>query len=205
LRLAGVARALALYLNGGPSQRAKVFLQTKVPGCATDPSSLNPFRCYNDTWKILRENLEQLNTSHVDLVMLHYPPAPTWIFRSCGNLTGSCEMVRAQWKAMQEFYNAGGARAIGVSNYCPSCFECLADAETFPMVNQLRFHIGMGPDPEGYVSYCKAHGCVMQVYGPLGRLPAPWGRHMAPWGTHHWTRAIRARARRSCTATSPRA
>ena len=49
-------------------------------------------------------------------------------------------MVRAQWKAMTEFYTEGKARAIGVSNYCPSCYECLEamDNLTMPMVNQAR-------------------------------------------------------------------
>ena len=58
-----------------------------------------------------------------------------------------------------------------MSNYCPSCFECLRDVKVKPMVNQLRYHIGMGADPEGYVSYCKEHGCVMQGYGSRGNPP----------------------------------
>eukprot|EP01047_Picozoa_sp_COSAG01_P072366 COSAG01_NODE_11486_length_1924_cov_1.311781_2_plen_312_part_00 len=167
----GVGRALAPFLQGDRATRAQIFLQTKVPGCVTDPSSLDPFRCFNDTSKILHANLRELNASFVDLVLLHYPPAPAWIARTCGNLTGSCEMIRAQWHAMETFYAAGFATAIGVSNYCPSCFACLADAAVQPMVNQLRFHVGMGADPDGFASFCKTHGCVMQAYGTLGNPP----------------------------------
>jgi len=57
----------------------------------------------------------------------------------------------------------------GVSNYCPSCFECLFENATVtPAVNQIGFHVGMGVDPIGIVSYCKEKGIVTQAYSPLG-------------------------------------
>ena len=37
-----------------------------------------------------------------------------------------------------------------------------------PKVNQFEYHVGMGPDPEGLVSYCKSVGVVPQAYSPLG-------------------------------------
>lgn len=151
--------------------RENVFVETKVPGCMTDTGSLNPFACYSDTKKILENNLELLNLSYVDLVLIHYPPAPSWIFRSCSNITGGCEMVRRQWKAMEEFYISGKARAIGVSNYCPSCFECLDYANIFPMVNQIQYHVGMGLDPKGFMTYARKRGVVVQAYGSLGNPP----------------------------------
>ena len=72
---------------------------------------------------------------------------------------------------MEDFLASGKAKAIGVSNYCPSCFACLAQASVQPMVNQLQYHVGMGPDPHGAVSFCKQHGCVVQAYGSLGNPP----------------------------------
>jgi len=152
-------------------QREAVFVETKVPGCMTDPSSLNPFACYSDTKHILEDDLKKLNLSYVDLVLIHYPPAPSWVFRSCSNFTGGCEMVRRQWKAMEEFYREGKARAIGVSNYCPSCFECLDSAEVFPMVNQIQYHLGMGLNPKGFMDYARTRGVQIQAYGALGNPP----------------------------------
>lgn len=159
----GVGRAL------GTVPRSQVFLITKTPGCVVDPATLNPFACGKETTRVLEKNLALLNMSYVDLLLVHYPPLPAWLRRSCG--TGSCEMLRAEWSAVEAFYKAGKARAIGVSNFCPSCFECLRDASVQPMVNQLAYHIGMGVDPAGSRSYCAQRGCVVQGYGTLGNPP----------------------------------
>jgi len=146
----GVAQALKMV------KRARVFVTTKVPGCMTGIDLLNPFDCYRETKAILDDNLAKLDVDYVDLVLLHYPPAPAWLFRSCGNLTGSCEMERGQWRAMEEFYKDGKARSIGVSNYCPSCLECLDYVDVYPMVNQIQYHVGMGDDPQGFFVVRKA-------------------------------------------------
>ena len=52
---------------------------------------------------------------------------------------------------------------------CAACFECIARNSTVaPMVNQMQYHAGMGEDPGGLVSYCKAKGIVFEAYSPLG-------------------------------------
>ena len=78
--------------------------------------------------------------------------------------------MQEQWRAMEDFYAKGKARAIGVSNYCQSSLECIGKvANVTPAVNQVAYHIGMGSDPGGIKSYCKAHGdIVLQAYSPLG-------------------------------------
>ena len=172
----GIGRAIASV------PRDKVFVETKVPGCGLDKSTKNPFKCYQDTKTNLEKDLELLNLSHVDLVIVHFPPITSMVTRSCNNWSGGCQIVKAQWKAMEEFYKAGKARAIGVSNYCPSCFDCIKDTEVFPHVNQVMVHIGMGTDPGGFVSYSKKHGVQLQAYSVLGNTP--WGHHAADGIVH---------------------
>jgi len=160
--------------------RDKIFVETKVPGCANpqENTTRNPLTCYNDTKKNLQRDLDQLGLPYVDLVIIHFPPFPSFVTRSCNTLSGGCKMVKQQWKAMEEFYKAGKAKAIGVSNYCPSCFECLKGTEVFPMVNQLMYHAGMGADPKSFMSYDKSHGVVTQAYSALGNTP--WSHHANP-------------------------
>lgn len=37
-----------------------------------------------------------------------------------------------------------------------------------PVLNQVQYHIGMGADPEGLMSYCKSKNIVVEAYSPLG-------------------------------------
>lgn len=166
----GVGRALHRAFDAGLS-REEVFVETKIQGCLTGNDTLNPFRCYENAKRNLESDLELLNLTYVDLVILHSPPLPTFLTRMCNVYPGGCSMIRGEWRALEEFYKAGKARAIGVSNYCPSCFGCLKDAEVQPMINQVMVHIGMGVDPSNIVSFDRDHGVVTQAYSALGNNP----------------------------------
>lgn len=160
----GVGRAIAAA--GG--ERDSIFVETKVPGCGAG-EGVTLFECEQKTREALDKDLTLLNMSHVDLAILHFPPLPTMInvlSHTCEKF--ECKLIQGQWKALEDFYNKGKARAIGVSNYCPSCFDCLFEKATvMPMVNQVQYHIGMGEDPEGFKSYADAHGFVLQAYSAL--------------------------------------
>jgi len=166
----GVGRALQAAVDRGLARDA-VFVETKIQGCLTANDTLNPFHCYDNARRNLESDLKLLNVSYVDLVLLHSPPMPAYVTRMCNNYLGGCSMIRSEWRALEEFYKAGKARAIGVSNYCPSCFSCLKDAEIQPMVNQVMFHLGMGIDPSNILSYDRDHGIVTQAYSTLGNNP----------------------------------
>jgi len=159
--------------------RSKVFVETKVPGCGNpaENTTRNPLTCYRDAKANLATDLEKLGLDRVDLVILHFPPFSSFVTRSCSEVTGCCAMAREQWKALEEFYYEGKATAIGVSNYCPSVFECLKNSTTFPMVNQVMYHVGAGTNHamQELQAYHKAHGVVTQGYSTLGNTP--WTHH----------------------------
>merc|ERR1711998_133898 len=127
--------------------RNSYFLTTKIPDGSASQTTAN-----------LQQNLDQLALDHVDLVLVHFPPR--------GN---SCSAMQAQWAAMEEFYKAGKAKAIGVSNYCPSSLDCIMQKATVtPAVNQVQYHVGMGVDPIGVKSASEKYGIHLQAYSPLG-------------------------------------
>ena len=77
--------------------------------------------------------------------------------------------MQEAWRAMEDFLAAKRTRAIGVSNYCQSTIDCLlAKARVVPAVNQVMWHVGMGPDPIGLRSYCALKNITLQAYSPLG-------------------------------------
>ena len=79
-------------------------------------------------------------------------------------------MMQKQWAALEKRYREGKTKAIGVSNFCKPCLDCIAETATVvPAVNQLQFHIGMpGTDPNGLISESRRRGIIVQAYSPLG-------------------------------------
>lgn len=179
----GVGQAIRNWLAGGRA-RESVFVTTKVPGCgAQNVSATSSARCRDDTSARIADDLRLLGLGHVDLLLLHFPPCAgeggaaqspggSACFQNKTGCTrpGSCDMVRAQWDAVSEAYHKRLLRAVGVSNYCSACFECLegTNATVLPMVNQVHYQVGMGPDPQGCKTLAESKGMVLQSWSPLG-------------------------------------
>lgn len=74
----------------------------------------------------IAESLRKLQSDYVDLLLIHQP---------FGDYYGT-------YRAMEEAYKAGKARAIGVSNFYPDRFVDLAEfCEIKPAVNQVETHV----------------------------------------------------------------
>lgn len=132
--------------------RSSFFVTTKVP---TIDESLT----YDDVTAYMEDDLQQLGLDFVDVMLLHYPTR-----------SNDCDAMREHWRAAEDFYKAGKARAIGVSNYCSYSLDCiLATANVVPAVNQLKLHVGMGPDPAGLKSYTESKGIIDMAYSPLAQ------------------------------------
>lgn len=130
--------------------RTSYFLTTKVVPVQDSASA------YAATAKNLQGDLTELGLDYVDLMLIHGPAK-------------DCKATQEQWRALEDFYKAGKAKAIGVSNYCKSSFDCvMKTAKVTPALNQIAYHVGMGSDPEGLKSLGDKLGVVTQAYSPLG-------------------------------------
>lgn len=144
--------------------RKSYFLTTKTPPCH---SSLSPEDCYTITSQQLEYDLKALQLEYVDLVLIHGSTGSS--SSPCNE--AACDLDYAQWQAYEKFYADGKARAIGVSNYCVSCLKCLlSKAKVQPTVNQIQFHVGMGPDEntQDLLKFDAANKIFSQAYSPLG-------------------------------------
>ncbi len=132
-------------------KRGDIFLTTKL---------WNDRRGYEETFKAFEESLEKLQTTYVDLLLIHWPNPldyrDTW------------EEVNAEtWKAMEKLYEDGKVKAIGVSNFMIHHLKALEKtAKIFPMVNQI--FLAPGERQEELVHYCKEKKMVVEAYSPLG-------------------------------------
>ena len=146
----------------GKEHRCMYFLTTKVNPMA----DFTPENAYSKTMEQHEENLKELGKEHVDLVLLHYPVSVVLPSLSSDD---QCAIHREMWRATETFYNEKKAKAIGVSNWCPSTFDCIKGSATVtPQVNQVKLHAGMGSDPGGIHSEMKARGVLLQAYSALG-------------------------------------
>ena len=69
---------------------------------------------------------------------------------------------------MEDLYQEGKIRAVGLSNFLPHHIEkLLARCRIRPMVDQLEFHPGYSQ--EAAVQYCQDQGIQVQAWSPIGR------------------------------------
>lgn len=98
------------------------------------------------------EQLKRLKTDHVDLLLLHWP-----VFGK----------YNESWRALEEIYRDGQARAIGVCNFDVEHLTDLIDhAKVRPMVNQIEFNPQIHqPDT---VAFCQSNHIQLEAWSPLG-------------------------------------
>ena len=136
----------ALEASGIP--REQIFLTTKV-----NNSNHEPERAAAS----ITRSLEELRTDYVDLLLIHWP-LPT--------LYGGD--VTLPWPALEDAFNAGGARAIGLSNYEREHVDAVrAIATVTPHVLQVEAHPFL-PNAD-LRAYAHGLGMVFEAWSPLAR------------------------------------
>ncbi len=134
----GVGRAI----NESNVPRDEIFVTTKV---------------WNEDLRQRRvkaafdESLSLLNMDYVDLYLIHWPVKGCYL---------------DAWKEVEEIYQSGRAKAIGVSNFTIGQLEeVLADCEVKPTVNQIEFHPYL-VQPE-LLEFCKENDIQPEAWSPL--------------------------------------
>lgn len=168
-----IAQVLGHWLMEGKLRREDVFLATKVfhgpvPGVATtgtfmDLDRMTPEETAQLTEEQLHASLHQIGVGYLDMVFMHWPAAMD------SQDDGNRARRIAAWKILEEFYERGWARAIGVSNFSEEHLQQLVEdgAKVTPMVNQIEASVYQQYDK--IVEYCKKADIIVQAYSPLGR------------------------------------
>jgi diketogulonate reductase-like aldo/keto reductase len=136
-----VGGAVKQAIDEGIVTREELFITTKLW-----PSDAS----YEGAKKAFERSAKKLGVDVIDLFMIHQP---------YGDVYGA-------WRGMEELYEAGKIRALGVANFYPGKFTEFAEiVKTKPMVNQVELH----PFYAQYdaIDNMKKYGCVAQAWGPL--------------------------------------
>lgn len=119
----------------------------------------NSDRGYDQVMKAFDKTLNKLQTSYLDLYLIHWP---------ANQKVENWEEVNADtWSAFEKLYEQGKIRAIGVSNFLKHHLESLINkSKIVPMVNQIEFHPGQMQSE--VLGFCKENQILVEAWGPLG-------------------------------------
>ena len=96
------------------------------------------------------ESMKKLQTDYLDLLLIHQP---------FGDYYGT-------YRAMEELYNEGKLRAIGVSNFGPDRYLDIEHFSTVkPAVNQIETHVFQ--QQKTAKKYLQKYGCQIESWGPF--------------------------------------
>lgn len=140
-------------LRDAKVNREDVFVQTKLPG---------ETKTYDQTMADFESSLSALDLDYVDSYIIHAP----WPWNQMG--ANYDTQNRDVWRAMQDIYNSGRAKSIGVSNFNSHDLENLLtwDGLTVkPAVDQIQYYVGH--TQASIVKTAEAAGIVVQAYSPL--------------------------------------
>ena len=122
--------------------REEIFLTSKV---------WNSDQGYQTTLDAFEASLEKLQTDYLDLYLIHWPKGKRSV---------------ETWKAMEELYDQGKIRAIGISNFLINHLEdFLPECNVVPAVNQVEFHPELSqPD---LLEFCQNKGIQLEAWSPI--------------------------------------
>lgn len=148
-------------------KRSDLFIATKV---------WNHLHEFDEVKWSLNNSLKMLQLDYVDLFLVHWPIAAEKDDKNMPKLgadgkyiikKGLTENPEPTWRAMEELYNEGKARAIGVSNFTIKGMDQILDlAKVPPHVNQIEIHPFL-PNTE-LVEHCFKRNVLPAAYSPLG-------------------------------------
>lgn len=121
--------------------RGEVFVTTKI---------CEPCHTREQTLRTVEHSMRELRLDYVDLMLLHWP---------VGNPV-------VMWQTLEELYQEGWFRAIGVSNFYPNTFpQIVNDANVVPVVNQCEVHVLY--QQRKMLEYLKPYDVALEAWSPL--------------------------------------
>ncbi len=125
--------------------RDELFITTKL---------WNSDHGHDKTLRAFDASLRRLGMDYVDLYLIHWPVPEQ-------------DKYVETWKAMEEIYASGRAKAIGVSNFhIDHLDKLLASATVTPAVNQIELHPRL--QQREIRDYCADKGIQIESWSPIG-------------------------------------
>lgn len=147
-------RGVGEGLRNSGLDRSDVFVTTKVAA---------EHKTYEAAAASIDTSLAAMGLDYADLIIIHHPQPWADVNQSDDRyIQGN----RDAWRALEDAYEAGKVRAIGVSNFQIEDLENLFEScRIRPMVNQILAHVGNMPFE--LIDYCQSHDMLVEAYSPV--------------------------------------
>jgi len=133
--------------------REELFITTKVAAEA---------KTYDAVTESIDQSLAKLGLNSIDLLIIH-SPQPWMEFREENRYF---EENKEVWKSLEDAYNAGKVKAIGLSNFLQDDIENLLEScKIEPMVNQILAHVSN--TPMQLIEFCQKKDILVEAYSPI--------------------------------------
>lgn len=134
--------------------RNKLFVTTKLAA---------EIKSYKEAVASIDSSLRKLGLDYIDLMIIHSPKPWAKFLESEPYFEGN----REAWRALEEAYQTGKIKTIGVSNFEQTDLDnILNNCAVKPMVNQILAHISN--TPKALIQYCQDKQILVEAYSPFG-------------------------------------
>jgi diketogulonate reductase-like aldo/keto reductase len=147
-------RGVGEGIRASDIDREDLFVTTKLAA---------EIKSYDEAVASIDESLERIGLEYIDMMIIH-SPKPWAEFQGDDHYF---EGNREAWRALEEAYEAGKLKAIGLSNFEKEDVEnILESCSVKPMVNQILAHVKN--TPHELINYCKDNDILVEAYSPFG-------------------------------------
>lgn len=132
-------------------KREDLFITTKL---------WNSDHSYEKAKAAFQLSLDKLGLDYIDLYLIHWPNPKA--YRTSWQVSN-----QEAWRAMEELYQEGKIRAIGVSNFHKHHLDSLMETAVItPMLNQI--YLSPSDMQAEVVKANQSYGILTEAYSPLG-------------------------------------
>lgn len=143
-------KSVGIGIKASGIDRKEIFLTSKV---------WNTHHGYDNTMRAFHQSIKKLDTNYLDLYLIHWP-----IAKSFSEFYPS--VMIDTYRALENLYENGLVKAIGVSNFLPHHLKTLLDnCKIKPMVDQMENHVGLYQKEA--VEFCRENGITVEAWSPV--------------------------------------
>jgi len=134
-------------------KREDMFVTTKLAA---------EVKSYNEAVSSIDQSLKTMGLDYIDMMLIHSPKPWMEFHKDDPYFEGN----REAWRALEEAYQAGKLRAIGLSNFEKADLDNILESCTVkPMVNQILAHISN--TPKELIQYTQYKGILVEAHSPI--------------------------------------